>query len=84
MASASLMTQALKGKTIDEARVLFDAFHRCTTQGEDAASHADVLGKLKVLTGVAEYPARVKCATLAWHTLIAALDDDDKPVSTET
>jgi nitrogen fixation NifU-like protein len=72
-ASASLMTEALKGKTEAEARALFDAFHALVT-GEGAHAHPRAeLGKLAALGGVAEFPSRVKCATLAWHTLRAAL-----------
>jgi nitrogen fixation protein NifU and related proteins len=78
-ASASLMTEALKGKRVEEARALFQDFHELVTKGE---ADADV-GKLAVLGGVREYPMRVKCATLAWHTLQAALDQQDHPVSTE-
>lgn len=82
MASASLMTEALKGKTIDEVEQLFNTFHRLVAEDNgDAADPA--LGKLVVLAGVAEYPARVKCATLAWHTLMAALKDSNEQVSTE-
>jgi len=81
-ASASLMTEALKGKTEQEARSLFEAVHALLT--EDAHEHAAVpLGKLEVLSGVREFPVRVKCATLAWHTLNAALHDETRPVSTE-
>ncbi|NMG31742.1 Fe-S cluster assembly sulfur transfer protein SufU [Aromatoleum evansii] len=80
-ASASLMSEALKGRTEAEARALFDGFHALVT-GEGAAEQAP-LGKLEVLAGVAEFPARVKCATLAWHTLIAALRDQSAPVTTE-
>jgi len=80
MASASLMTEILKGKSLDEAEQLFQQFHQLLT----GKSHdADLLGKLAVLAGVAEFPARVKCATLAWHTLHAALAEDETPVSTE-
>lgn len=82
-ASASLMTQALKGKTVDEANVLFKAFHSVVVEGAPAAKYKEQLGKLIVLTGVAEFPARVKCATLAWHTLDAALKGNQQPVSTE-
>lgn len=82
-ASASLMTQCLIGKTVKEAEEVFKAFHACATEGVDPAQYKDVLGKLIVLTGVFEFPARVKCATLAWHTLQAALHDDNEPVSTE-
>jgi nitrogen fixation NifU-like protein len=85
-ASASLMSEALKGRTEAEAATLFDAFHALVTghaadHGGDAGSLA--LGKLEVLAGVAEFPSRVKCATLAWHTLLAALHGDPRPVSTE-
>ncbi len=82
MATASLMTEALKGKTIQQAEQLFIDFHHLVTQGqqEDAMEH---LGKLSVLAGVIEFPARVKCATLAWHTLMGAINDDQNPISTE-
>lgn len=79
-ASASLMTDALKGKTEAQAEALFAGFHALLTG--DAAP-AVALGKLEVLAGVREFPARVKCATLAWHTLHAALRDERRPVSTE-
>jgi len=79
-ASASLMTEALKGKSVEEAHALFKGFHNLLTQGSD---NADQLGKLAVLAGVREFPIRVKCATLAWHTLEAALAQKDHPVSTE-
>mgnify|MGYP002713211077 FL=1 len=79
-ASASLMTQALKGKTTAEAAAMFEDFHRMAT-GESNASER--LGKLAVLEGVREYPARVKCATLAWHTLHAALEESTDTVTTE-
>jgi len=82
MASASLMTEALKGKTIDQAHALFKDFHQIVTGSEGEAS-LEKLGKLAVLQGVAEYPSRVKCATLAWHTLIAAADNINKKISTE-
>ncbi len=71
-ASASLMTQAIKGQDVEYARALHKAFHGALTS-EDAPEVAE-LGKLESLMGVKEYPIRVKCATLAWHTLIAALD----------
>jgi nitrogen fixation NifU-like protein len=80
-ASASLMTEALKGKTLEEANRLFERFHGVVT-GEVGLDSND-LGKLAVLKGVAEYPLRVKCATLAWHTLRAALEGSDEPVTTE-
>jgi nitrogen fixation protein NifU and related proteins len=78
-ASASLMTEALKGKTAEEARELFQGFQGLVTRGEDSED----LGKLAVFAGVREFPMRVKCATLAWHTLLAALDEKGQPVSTE-
>ena len=80
-ASASLMTEALKGKTVKEARDLFHGFHELLTTGGDADPES--LGKLAVFAGVREYPIRVKCATLAWHAAQAALDQKDRPVSTE-
>lgn len=80
-ASASLMTESLKGKTRDEALKLLDKFHELLTT--DAAVRED-LGKLVVFCGVRDYPARVKCATLAWHTLKSALTSSGDPVvSTE-
>jgi len=81
-ASASLMTEALKGKTIAEARALFERFHEMVTSSPDA--EAPDLGKLSVLSGVREFPTRIKCASLAWHTLKAAVSDAAAgPVSTE-
>ena len=81
MASASLMTDMVKGKTVAEARQLFEQFHTLVTGG-DVAEGTD-LDKLEVLAGVRDYPVRVKCATLAWHTLVAALDNTHVPVATE-
>lgn len=81
-ASASLMTEAVKGKTVAEARALFDRFHEMVTSSPETA--APDLGKLSVLSGVREYPTRVKCASLAWHTMKAAVSGaEDGPVSTE-
>jgi nitrogen fixation NifU-like protein len=81
-ASASLMTEALKGKTRDEAQALFDRFHHLITS--DLSAPAEDLGKLSALGGVREFPTRVKCASLAWHTLKAALADNTAaPVTTE-
>lgn len=82
MASASLMTDALMGKTIQEADTLFREFHELLTGGGQVKLQSH-LGKLVVLSGVAEFPARVKCATLAWHTMQAALHNSDLLVSTE-
>ena len=73
-ASASLMTEILKGKSVDAARALFDRFHAMITS--DPASPVDDLGKLAVLAGVREFPTRVKCASLAWHTMKAAVAHD--------
>ncbi len=82
MASASLMTEAVKGKPEAEVRELFLRFHEMMTV-EDAERDAEALDKLAVFSGVREFPVRVKCATLAWHTLVAALDDDDADATTE-
>ncbi len=82
-ASASLMSSALKGKTKGEAEALFKRFHDMVTGDVEAPPDTEGLGKLVVFAGVREFPARVKCATLAWHTLNAALKGEDKPVSTE-
>ena len=83
-ASASMMTEALKGRTLEEAEELFGRFHTMITgSAEHAAEVAPGMGKLAVFVGVCEYPARVKCATLAWHTLQAALEKRAQPVSTE-
>ncbi len=80
-ASASMMTESLKGKTLDEAEALFRGFHDLLTgkPGDEAR-----LGKLAVFAGVREFPVRVKCATLAWHTFHAALEGKEQPVSTES
>jgi nitrogen fixation protein NifU and related proteins len=85
-ASASLMTQAVKGKTRAEAEALFARVHAMLT-GRDASAATSgpggPLGSLAALAGVSRFPVRVKCASLAWHTLIAALGESDAPVSTE-
>jgi len=81
-ASASMMTQALKGKTKAEAEDLFHRFHDVVT-GQSANGNEANLGKLAVFGGVSEFPMRVKCATLAWHTLEAALENKQESVSTE-
>jgi nitrogen fixation NifU-like protein len=89
-ASASLMTDALKGKTVEQARALFDQFHEMLTS--DIDSPRAELGKLSVFSGVREFPTRIKCASLAWHTMKAAVAHDpstslrastEAPVSTE-
>jgi len=81
-ASVSLMTEIVKGKTEVEAEELFTQFHAMTT-GKEEDVNLEVIGKLAVLAGVCEYPARVKCATLAWHTLDAALKNEQDAISTE-
>jgi nitrogen fixation protein NifU and related proteins len=80
-ASASMMTACLKGKTREEAHAVLERFHRMVT-GRGSEPEAE-LGKLTVFSGVCDFPARVKCATLAWHTLDAALNGAPEPVSTE-
>jgi nitrogen fixation protein NifU and related proteins len=82
-ASASLMTAELKGKTEAAATELFESVHKMLTgdPGSDAAS--EKVGKLKILSGVCKFPARVKCASLAWHTVNAALHGDTQPATTE-
>ncbi len=85
VASASLMTEILRGKTVDEARRMFDGFHQmCTTGGDDPLSDVpeEDADRLQVLSGVREFPMRVKCATLAWHTMNAATKGIDE-VSTD-
>jgi nitrogen fixation NifU-like protein len=81
-ASASMMTESLKGKTEDELNELFEHFHNVVT-GKQQEGEEEQLGKLAVFAGVQEFPVRVKCATLAWHTLRAALENKDDAVSTE-
>ena len=80
-ASASMMTEAIKGRTVEEAQSLFSAFRSMVTEG--VTPDLDELGKLAVFSGVVEYPMRVKCATLAWHTLNAALNGEEQAVTTE-
>jgi nitrogen fixation protein NifU and related proteins len=79
VASASLMTETLKGKSVDQVNQVFERFHQLLTTD---ASVPD-MGKLAVFSGVREFPARVKCATLAWHTMKAALENPEQKVSTE-
>jgi nitrogen fixation NifU-like protein len=85
-ASASMMTEVLRGKTAEQARALFDAFHSMCTEDAEAEAGpelADETERLQVLAGVRGYPMRVKCATLAWHAMSAAMAGE-KEVSTET
>jgi nitrogen fixation protein NifU and related proteins len=82
-ASASIMTDALKGKTVADAEALFERFQKMVTADSEAPADTEGLGKLAVFAGVREYPSRVKCATLSWHTLRAAVTGDKDKVSTE-
>jgi nitrogen fixation protein NifU and related proteins len=82
-ASASILTETLKGKTREEALALFEKFHDLVTGKSPAGAGGPALGKLAVFSGVSEFPVRVKCATLAWHTLRSALIDGGQVVSTE-
>ena len=79
-ASASVMTEVLKGKSVADAERIFETFHSLVTKGPQPSAE---LGKLAVFAGVREFPSRVKCAVLAWHTLRAALGGEQQPVSTE-
>ena len=81
MASASILTEQLRNKTIDECKKLFQHFHQAMT--EDQSESLEKLGKLAVFEGVKDYPTRVKCATLAWHASQAALSKKSEPVTTE-
>jgi nitrogen fixation NifU-like protein len=81
--SASVMTSMMKGKTRAEAQELFSNFTTMITSEVDTPLDEEALGKLMVFSGVREYPVRVKCATLAWHTMISALEGDENSVSTE-
>ena len=81
VASASLMTEAMKGKPLNEAKALFNEFHDVLINGHEIDT--DKLGKLAVLAGVKDYPSRVKCATLCWHTLNSLIEGQESPVTTE-
>jgi len=82
-ASASLMSEALKGQPVEQAKVIFETFHYMLTGPRDPQNAGKDLGKLAVFSGVRDFPTRVKCATLAWHTLKSALENKDEVVSTE-
>lgn len=82
-ASASMLTERIKGQTVAEAEAVFARFHHMLTEGDPTEADEELLGKLAVFRGVREFPARVKCATLAWQTLRSALDGNQAPVSTE-
>jgi nitrogen fixation NifU-like protein len=81
--SASLMTEALKGKTVAQARAMFEKFHHLLTGAEEETGEAEELGKLAAFAGVRRFPVRIKCATLPWHTFEAALNSEKTPISTE-
>jgi nitrogen fixation NifU-like protein len=81
-ASASMLTQSIKGHSVERAEEIFDAFHRMLTQPGEEPDY-DTLDDLESLAGVAEFPTRIKCAVLAWHTLKAALKGDSDSVTTE-
>lgn len=82
-ASCSLMTAHLKGKNIEESKVIFDEFHKMVLGEFDPEKQEHHMGKLILFMGVREYPSRIKCASLAWHTMIAALEKQTEGVSTE-
>ncbi|MDQ6893984.1 MAG: SUF system NifU family Fe-S cluster assembly protein [Acidobacteriota bacterium] len=82
-ASASMMTESLKGKTLPQAEALFERFHDLITGQKNAPADAPPLGKLEVFSGVREYPVRIKCATLPWHTMRSALNGAGATISTE-
>ena len=82
-ASASMMTESLKGRTESEAKAIFERFHHLVTNHSDPLPDPSTMGKLAVFSGVREYPVRVKCATLAWHTMRAALEGSKETVATE-
>ncbi|HEX8473831.1 MAG TPA: SUF system NifU family Fe-S cluster assembly protein [Pyrinomonadaceae bacterium] len=82
-AAASMMTQSLKGKTRDDAETLFQQFHQMVTGEFDVETTPNSLGNLKIFAGVRDYPARVKCASLSWHTMRAALEGQER-VTTES
>ena len=81
--SASMMTEGVKGKSVEEALIVFQAFRRMLTTTSDQVEDSEILGDLEILKGVSQYPTRIKCATLSWHTLQAALQGSGSDVSTE-
>ncbi len=82
-ASASMMTESLKGKSEVEVKAIFERFHQLVTNHSESPVDPATMGKLAVFSGVREYPVRVKCATLAWHTMRAALEEIQETVATE-
>jgi len=81
--SASLMTSFIKGKSVSEAKIIIEQFQSLVTGKEMSEDEIETLGKLAIFQGVKEFPARVKCASLAWHTLNAALEKENEKISTE-
>ena len=81
-ASASMLTQSIKGKSVDDSKAVFNEFHKMLTE-TGAELDYDLLDDLEMLSGVSEYPVRIKCAVLCWHTLQAALANEDEVISTE-
>ena len=81
--SASMMTEGVKGKSVEEALRVFEAFREMITAKSDGSKDSEILGDLEILKGVAQYPTRIKCATLSWHTLQAALQGTERDISTE-
>ena len=81
--SASMMTEGVKGKSVEEALMVFQAFRRMLTTTSNQVEDSEILGDLEILKGVSQYPTRIKCATLSWHTLQAALQGSGSNVSTE-
>jgi nitrogen fixation protein NifU and related proteins len=82
-ASASLMSEAVKGKSVEESKKIFEKFHDLITGKLNEDDSIEELGKLAVLAGVKEFPIRVKCASLAWHTMISAINKEEKTITTE-
>ena len=81
--SASMMTEEIKGKELEVVESMFEQFRRMITSNDQMDLDADLLGDLEILQGVSRYPARIKCATLAWHTLHSAIEGDENTVTTE-
>lgn len=81
-ASASMLTQSIKGKSVDDSKAVFNEFHKMLTE-TGAELDYDLLDDLEMFSGVSEYPVRIKCAVLCWHTLQAALANEDEVISTE-
>ena len=81
--SASMMTEGVKGKSVEEALTVFEAFREMITAKSDGSKDSEILGDLEILKGVAQYRTRIKCATFSWHTLQAALQGTERDISTE-